>query len=189
MKVKLLLASFFLLLAVLACNLPSAEEAGWLSSAQRSSGTTTLPSRNPQTPLCGWSPARHSPAATAFPLPMATPVSTGVIAGTLIYPSKYIPAQRIVAFDVSNPSVYCWVQTEDGQVTFELPVPPGTYYVVAYLLDGSLAAGYSQAVLCGLKYECTDHSLLPVVVRPGERVDDVRPHDWYAPSGAFPPMP
>lgn len=165
MKPNLLLAICCLLLAVLACNVPDAGNAG-------------LPS-----------PAQRSPGATALPVPTATRLLTGVIAGTLSYPSEYLPAQRVVAFDVANPSLFYWVQTQDGQATFELPVPPGTYYVVAYLPDGSLAAGYSQAVLCGLKYECTDHSLIPVIVRAGERVNDVRPHDWYAPSGAFPPMP
>jgi hypothetical protein len=135
--------------------------------------------------------------ATFAPVPLASPtlapsltaVPMGIIQGSVNYPSEYIPPQRVVAFDVSNPGKYFYVDTAGNQATFEIPVPPGTYYVVSYLLDGSMAAGYSQAVLCGLRVDCDDHSLIPVPVAAGETVSGITPFDWYAPPGAFPPLP
>ena len=76
-----------------------------------------------------------------------------------------------------------------GQSTYELTVPAGEYYVVAYTLDGKLSAGYSAAVPCGLSVDCKDHTLIAVKVKTGEVVENINPQDWYAPAGAFPPMP
>ncbi len=113
----------------------------------------------------------------------------GIIRGHLSYPSEFIPSQRIIAFDVATMDVAAEVTTADGQGEYELSVAPGDYYIVAYLPDGSLSAGYSQAVPCGLLASCTDHGLIPVHVNAGETVNDIDPQDWYAEAGAFPPMP
>jgi len=113
----------------------------------------------------------------------------GIIRGRLSYPSEYLPGQRIIAFDTATMDIAAEVTTEDGQGEYELSAPAGDYYVVAYTLDGSLSAGYSQAVPCGLSADCTDHSLIPVHVNAGEAVNDIDPQDWYAEEGAFPPMP
>ena len=113
----------------------------------------------------------------------------GTIRGHLSYPSEYIPAQKIVAFTVAAVVPAADVITVEGQDVYELTVPPGNYFVVAYTIDGVLAAGYSQAVLCGLSAACTDHSLVPVHVEPGAVVTGIDPQDWYAGPGAFPPMP
>lgn len=141
-----------------------------------------------------------SPGATSTPTKLppvatntleATIISTpgGVISGSVNYPSEYIPAQRVVAFDAEDFSIYYFVDTEQNKPEFSIPVPPGTYYVVSYVRDGSLAGGYSQAVPCGLLYTCEDHSLIPIEVSPGEIVSAITPSDWYAPPGSFPPMP
>jgi hypothetical protein len=113
----------------------------------------------------------------------------GVILGNLSYPSEYIPAQKIVAFDVGSMIAIADVVTTEGDSEYELTVPAGDYYVVAYTLDGSLAAGYSQAVPCGLLATCTDHSLIAVHVGPGDVLTGIDPQDWYAPPGTFPAMP
>jgi hypothetical protein len=113
----------------------------------------------------------------------------GYIRGHLSYPSEYLPAQRIIAYRVATMEVEADVATEQGQGEYELSVAAGDYFVVAYTLDGGLAAGYSQAVPCGLLASCADHSLIPVHVEAGEVVEDINPQDWYAPPGTFPPMP
>jgi hypothetical protein len=117
------------------------------------------------------------------------PSQSGGIAGQLSYPSNFIPAQTIVAFDVNGPAYY-YVTTAENQNSYQIDnLPAGSYYVVAYLQDGTLSAGYSQAVLCGLLAECTDHSLVPVNVVSGNVTNGVNPQDWYAPPGSFPDSP
>lgn len=124
------------------------------------------------------------------PDPLAPAATTGTIQGTLIFPSNFIPAQRVVAFNVTT-GQYFFTDTQDGQSGFVIEnVPPGTYHVVAYtLMTPYSAAGYSAAVSCGLSVNCTDHSLLDVTVTAGQVTTDVNPHDWYAPESAFPPDP
>lgn len=121
--------------------------------------------------------------------PIPTVQSTGSIAGQLSYPSNFIPAQTIVAFSTDGPGYY-YVTTADNQSTYQIDnLPSGNYYVVAYLQDGSLSAGYSQAVLCGLSAECTDYSLVSVPVTAGQVTNNINPQDWYAPPGSFPALP
>ncbi len=122
---------------------------------------------------------------------LATPEveQTGTIRGHLSYPSEFLPAQRIVAFDAATMAFVADTTTVDGQGEYELSVPAGDYYVVAYLPDGTFSAGYSQAVPCGLTVACTDHSLILVHVDGGAVVEDIDPQDWYADPGDFPAMP
>lgn len=136
----------------------------------------------PAMPSIAGSPDQYTP----FPV---VAVAGGSIAGNLSYPSSFIPAQTIVAFDVNSQSYY-YVMTIQNQSTYQIDnLPPGNYYVVAYLQDGSLSAGYSQAVLCGLSVECTDNSLVPVAVTSGQVTNNINPQDWYAPPGSFPASP
>lgn len=121
----------------------------------------------------------------------ATAVPTGAISGRLNYPSEGIPPMRVVAFSVSNENWFA-VEVTQGNVFTISDLPAGEYTVVAYPLDAnlnSLAGGYSQYVPCGLSVDCSDHSLIPVTVNPGETTADIQPADWYAPPGAFPPDP
>lgn len=137
------------------------------------------------------------PTATALPIsdsltagiPTFTPIASGSIAGNLSYPSNFIPSQVVVAFAVNSQSYY-YVITNENQNTYQIDnLPPGNYYVVAYLQDGSLSAGYSQAVLCGLSVECTNNSLIAVPVTSGQVTNNINPQDWYAPLGSFPANP
>ncbi len=77
--------------------------------------------------------------------------------------------------------------------------PRALYYAVAYPYSADtytapapgspvLAGGYTNAVPCGLSVDCTDHSLIAITVIAGQTIT-VDPGDWYAPEGAFPPMP
>ena len=129
-----------------------------------------------------------TPSATAE-TPTSTAPSFGTLSGQLAYPSEFIPPQRVVAFDTEDLDTYFVTEVQSGS-TFTLEVPPGTYYVMAYVINPSQVgtpqdyfAAYSQAVLCGLQVECEDHSLVPVEVQPGESVTDIDPIDWYLPPG------
>lgn len=122
--------------------------------------------------------------------PTRTPVPQfGSIRGTLSYPSEFIPPLRVVALHLATQQAY-FVDTAENQTSYQIDnLPPGEYYVIAYTQDGLLAGGYTQMVPCGLSVECTDHSLIPVVVQAGEVTTGIDPGDWYAPSDAFPPLP
>ena len=82
-----------------------------------------------------------------------------------------------------------------GTVDYVLKgLPVGSYHVVSYVIPGNgtnlkLVGGYTQAVLCGLKYGCDDHALLPVEVRAAQITSNIDPGDWYAPENFFPPDP
>ncbi len=135
-------------------------------------------------------PGTFQPFPAQASVPTATSsIATGSIAGDLAYPSSFIPAQRIVAFQVGSPSYY-YVETMTGQGHYQLDgLPPGTYHVVAYVVPGGLAGGYSQMVPCGLNVSCTDHTLIDVTVVSGQVTTGVDPKDFYAQPGAFPPDP
>jgi len=115
----------------------------------------------------------------------------GTISGSLGYPSSGIPPLAVYAFNKNDFGTFFKVETQLNQQTFTIDaVDTGTYVVVAYPLDmPGLAGGYTQAVACGLSVECTDHSLVPVVVEAGEIVTGVEIKDWYAPEGTFPKRP
>jgi acetate kinase len=143
-----------------------------------------------QTVIAGMTEIPATIKAGATELAKLTPVSAnGTIRGHLIYPSEVLVAQRIIAFDTATMTKVAEVSTVQGQNTYELSVPEGDYFVVAYTLDGKLSAGYSNAVPCGLSASCEDHSLIAVHVGSGAVVENIDPQDWYAPAGAFPPMP
>ncbi|MEA3327063.1 MAG: hypothetical protein U9R53_07105 [Chloroflexota bacterium] len=136
-----------------------------------------------------------TPTNTHLP-PVNTPPVQGTITGQLSFPSEYIPPLRIVAFDVDDVDKFVMKEVAITD-TFTIDVPPGTYYVLAYLLDPDVmdpdfAGAYSQFVLCGLEVGCEDHSLVPVAVQPGETVSGVDLADWYLPihrSGEWPSNP
>lgn len=117
-------------------------------------------------------------------------IEMGSIAGSLSYPSEMIPAMTVVAYDANFPNVYFWVSTAQGSSTYQIDNVPANnfYYVVAYV-DGGLAGGYTNAVPCGLSADCTDHSLMAVLVSNGQVSYGADPTDWYAPQGDFPAKP
>jgi hypothetical protein len=140
------------------------------------------------------------PTATPFPTATTaapaeptsdTPVidQGAAITGNLSYPAEKIPGLFVVAFDAQTLGYVTHVETQPDQSTYTLQVPNGTYVVVAYTLDAKLAAGYTQAVVCGLTAACTDHSLIPVPAANGGATGEINPTDWYAPPGTFPPFP
>jgi hypothetical protein len=120
--------------------------------------------------------------------PPQAPIVYGSISGKLSYPSEFIPSLRVVAFNISSGQFF-YVVTALNQSTYKIEnLPPGIYNVIAYASE-NFGGGYTQAVLCGLSVNCTDHSLIPVQVIAGQETKGIDPGDWYAPQGSFPPMP
>lgn len=128
------------------------------------------------------------PGAEAGSVDSSAVETHGVVSGSLQYPSSFIPAMRIAAFPLSG-GAPTYIDTVDGQSSYEIKLPPGQYHFVAYTMDGFFAGGYTAAVPCGLSVDCTDHSLLPVTVIAGQVTPNILPVDFYAPDGTFPPMP
>lgn len=134
-----------------------------------------------------------TPTDTLPPDPVVVLPETGFIAGHLSYPSEFIPPLRVVAWSAADMSYY-FIDTDTNTFEYTIELPPGTYYMVAYVRSGDsvpigFAGGYTQAVPCGLAYGCDDHTLIPVVVEAGVTVYGIDPGDWYADPAAFPPMP
>jgi hypothetical protein len=119
----------------------------------------------------------------------------GLIEGRATYPACIPPAdlevcaEKVDARDRICTTDFAW--TPEG-AAFLMDVPAGTWLVYATAktdLPG-VRAYYSRAVVCGLGVECEDHTPIPVEVRAGGIVSDVRPSDWYTPwPGAPPPDP
>jgi hypothetical protein len=132
--------------------------------------------------------------------PTATdePILQSSISGQLSFPGDYLPPLRVVAFDVDDLDTYFLTEVTTGDA-YSLAVPPSTYYILAYPLDepasddlSGFAGAYSQAVLCGLHVDCTDHRLIPVQVSLGQQVTGIDPADWYLPieqTGEWPADP
>jgi hypothetical protein len=130
--------------------------------------------------------------STISPIPnIPTVPATGSISGNLSYPSDFIPPLRVVAFIADNPATYFFVDTLLNQSEYTISdLPAGGYHVVSYRIDDPiLAGGYTQMVPCGLAANCSDHSLIDVMVSPGSTITGIDPGDWYADAGTFPAMP
>ena len=116
----------------------------------------------------------------------------GSISGHTTYPSDGIPPLRVCAEDVSTgTTVKCVDTLEQSDPKGPLPVfrivlMPGRYFVYATLIDPAAlgledagTAYYSEFVRCGMKYECKDHTRIPIDVGSGQDVVDIIPGDWY----------
>ncbi len=126
-------------------------------------------------------------AAVALPAPTG-----GSITGAISYPSGVVPALKVIAF-MGGSEQFFSIEIPANQTAYRFDnLPEGKYRVVAYTLgdattQAGLAGGYTQAVLCGLAAECTEHSLVDVIVFNSETSSDVNISDWLQPG--FPAMP
>ncbi len=153
---------------------------------------TESPPGPPTPTVTDASGATESPEATASP-----EAEAGVIRGEVLFPAptSETPPFRVVAFD-QNSAAFYYTVTRKGSPEFELKdLPPGDYVMVAYIIPSpgnrqpDWSAGFSEAVLCGLGDECTNHSLVVITVAAGEIVEGINPGDWYADPGTYPDDP
>lgn len=131
------------------------------------------------------------PSSAANELPTPTLADQrGKIVGKLGYPVEGIPELTVYAFDTLDEKKYFMVDTQVNQSSFTISnVDPSSYFIVAYAKNYETSGSYTKAVPCGLSAECTDHTMIDVVVNPGETVTGIAVTDWYAPPSTFPKKP
>lgn len=108
------------------------------------------------------------------------------------YPSSGNPVLDVFAINADDPSRFYVQQLTPNQPLWSLRLPPGRYYLLAYTAEPgapTIAGAYTEYVRCGMLPECTDHSLLAVIVGESQSIGDINIGDWYAPEGSFPPRP
>jgi hypothetical protein len=125
--------------------------------------------------LCDW---YAGPFNVPYPPGRQPDDLTGAISGSIAYPGGSTPKMRVVASNTQTEYWY-WVYTESSQGFYAIDdLPPGDYYIVAYLDDGQ-AGGHASA----------SHDLIAISVEPGTVTEGVTINDWDAPAGTFPPDP
>ena len=118
-----------------------------------------------------------------------SPSTSGLVSGRICYPSDDLPAMKLY-FESTTDDRLISYQTQEGQNTYTVELEAGTYHAYIWLPEDVLGGGmYSKAVPCGLKVDCTDHSLIPVIVKPKQETSGVDVCDWYAPPGEVPLPP
>lgn len=123
-----------------------------------------------------------TPASTKKPEP-----KNGFISGSVSYPSEYIPpGLAVCAENDFIVDAFCTAEITSGAgpmsgYTYELEVPPGSYYVYSFDPEAGDAyqAYYSEFVTCGLSIECPSHDPILVTVKAGQKVEGIDPGDWY----------
>ncbi len=112
----------------------------------------------------------------------------GTINGRVCYPSESIPELTIFFQEVST-GQFTELPIPENQASYSIELDPGRYVAFAYLNSGAALGGsYSNAVVCGLTAECSDHFLVEFEVSSGETLSSIDICDWYAPE-MVPPDP
>jgi hypothetical protein len=125
--------------------------------------------------LCDW---YAGPYNVPYPPGKEPTQITGGVSGALNYPAGAAPELHVVAFNLNTHNWY-YVVTNPGASSFLIDkLPPGSYQVIGYDLDGN-AGGHADA----------GHDLIDVTVKAGEVTAGIDLNDWHAPPGAFPPDP
>jgi hypothetical protein len=166
-------------------------------------------------------PLTAPPSATAQP----TTAATGTITGQFGYPSDFVPPLTVYAISVNDSNV--WYSTNTpylgnftrptpsptpsfnptwppaGEGRYQLAVPAGTYYVVAYSNDTGLPkdlpAAYTRYTIDCIQKTVSnspppacggnDHTLVPVTIQAGQTLSTIDIRDWQFQAGQFPPRP
>ena len=113
--------------------------------------------------------------------------STGIITGSLTYPSGYIPPNIVIhATNIDTGEEYTTTEHLSGDeylygTGYRLEVPVGRYNVYGTLADiPDFKAYYNEFVKCGIKVECTDKSNIEVLVEVDKDTPDVMVGDWWS---------
>jgi hypothetical protein len=115
-------------------------------------------------------------------VPQVEEIDNGTVTGSVCYPSEFIPEMTLYFEELTRGDL-AYQSHPEGQDSYSIILPPGTYVAYAYPLDGKGLGGmYSQAVVCGLGAECTDHTPVIFEVKPGQETSGVNICDWYSPE-------
>ena len=147
---------------------------------------TKTPINISQTTLPGpVTPSSNFP--TTLPTETEATIKTGIIEGSLSYPSEQIPADMTVcAENTLTQEKFCTKEhIKSDKYTYglgyKLDATPGKYFVYALTpnAQGEYRAYYSEFVTCGLKFECESHQPIEVFVELNKTTDKIDPQDWY----------
>lgn len=113
------------------------------------------------------------------------------ISGTLNFSDIDITAMsmNVYAKNLETGAIF-QIQTTQKANTFKInQIPEGKYIVYAYSLNEigeyvlpekiKLYGGYTKAVLCGLTEECTDHELIEIDLKRGQKISNIKISDWF----------
>lgn len=150
---------------------------------------------SPPAPASAGSPQDRATLADAVPgdaAPAMAAPAAARLQGRVAYPSEELPAMRVCALATDDPGTAHCVGTAVNQAHYDLALPAGEWWLLAWPLDTGTAGDpglYSAASEClgsgGLG--CDDHALQPVRVAAGEVVEGLDINDWYYDPREFPP--
>ena len=118
-------------------------------------------------------------------------IKTGVIEGSLSYPSDVIPENMVVcAEDIFTKKQLCTnyhIKSSKYKynIGYKIDAPVGDYYVFAKDISSTHdlkdhVAYYSDFVTCGMNINnCHSHNPIRVAVIYGETTKNINPWDWY----------
>ncbi|OGO10531.1 MAG: hypothetical protein A2Z66_06850 [Chloroflexi bacterium RBG_13_66_10] len=166
------LALAALALAASACGLPQAAAPDAVATSVAGTLTASAPTLAPL-PDTPTSPPPGGPSGAA---------------GRVCYPSEGVPAMTAY-FQNTATGQMTTLAIQEGQSTYDIPLPPGTYLAYAWLPEFAIGGAYTLAVPCGLGAECSDHSLIAFGVATETRIEGIDLCDWYGPEGSVPLPP
>jgi hypothetical protein len=129
-------------------------------------------------------PTTLPPTHTPEPIPTA-----GIVMGKICVPGSFIPSMTAY-FQNNETGEFIQMPVAENQTSYTFEIDSGEYTAFVYPQEGSTSLGgmYSEAVVCGLNVECTDHTLLVFSVLPGQTTAGIDICDWYA-QDQMPPPP
>ncbi len=104
----------------------------------------------------------------------------GSITGDICYPSESIPPLNLHFINTeTRDDVVISSELNQSKYTLE-NVPLGEYIAFAYVRGMQENGGaYTEAVSCGLKVECTDHTIIRFLVEEKATTTGIDICDWY----------
>ncbi len=158
-----------------------------LALALAACGTLAFGVENP-TPTSAPTQAPTNPPPAAVPTDPPLQSGSGTVAGSLCYPSEVVPEMTLY-FQEADGGLWVSLDIAQNQTAYTLELPAGQYVAYAWLKDHALGGSYSNAVVCGLNQDCTDHNLAPFDVGAGQVTEAIDICDWYGGPGSVPEPP
>lgn len=178
-KFKLILISQIILLLISACG--TLEVGIYRTPTPDTASIATLAAMM-------YEGTRLSLKATEINIPSTPTPSNGYASGKICYTSNRIPPMTAYFRNITTENL-TQLSIGNNQNAYRVELPPGKYYAYAWVEDYQIGVLYSQAVACGLKEICTDHSPLAFEVKTGNENPKIDLCDWGIPVSQLPVPP
>lgn len=124
--------------------------------------------------------------ATATPGPAS---GIGQVWGEICFPGGTNPEMTIFFYETTA-QYFLSYPFAASQETYQYEIPAGVYLAFAWLPDKEAGGGFTQFVECGKTLlSCTDHSLVPFLVRESHVSTSIDICDWETDQIDFPFTP